>query len=259
MVILDETNQAILKMIGLYRVGTRSTVARLLADGSEPDKRLARLVKEGLLRTHKGLPGNRSVFQLTKRGAGEIGVSPARGRVLGPASILKNLGVLLFCHVSGTERHRVEADQLGQALGVPLPDGAYCLCQIKGQALILDSYVPGAMTPISTVLRHLRKTLKSVKQNPVLAQAVKDLRYGFALVVPTKERRKAIMDALRTPDEGGGVPLIKRVRVWVEAVDELAALTGTAAPSLGRVRSGAGQNLLWTERQELTEDGKQEQ
>jgi hypothetical protein len=198
------------------------------------------------------------VFQLTKKGAAAVGVSPARARLAGAQSLLKNIGVLLFCHVPGTQRHRVEAEQLGQALGAALPDGAYCLCQVKERTMILDCYVPAPQTPVSTIVRHLRKLLKDAKQVPVLADAIRDLRYGLAVIVPIKERRKAIMDAVRTKDGDEKLPLIKRVRIWVEAIDELAALCGTAAPSLGGVRSGAGQTLLWTDLQELTREPGEE-
>src|SRR5690348_5373221 len=102
MVTQEAANESIIRMIGLYRIATRATVATLLPEGAEPDKRLSKLVKDGLLRVHRGLPGNRSVYQLTKRGAGVVGVTPARGRVLGAQSLLKNLGVLLFCHVPQT-------------------------------------------------------------------------------------------------------------------------------------------------------------
>ena len=53
------------------------------------------------------------------------------------------------------------------------------------------------------------------------------------------------MDSVRTAGEDGKAPLVKRVRIWVELVDEFAALLGTAAPSLGRVSTGATQTLLW--------------
>jgi len=109
MVKSDEITQSILRMVGLYRVATRNTIATLLPEGLEPDKRLAKLVKEGLLRVHKGLAGNRSIIQLTKKGADVAGVSPARGRIIGAQSLLKNLGVLLFCHTPDTIRHRGRA------------------------------------------------------------------------------------------------------------------------------------------------------
>jgi hypothetical protein len=217
----------------------------LLPGDSEPDKRLSKLIKNGLLRVHKGLPGNRSIYQLSKKGAAVAGVSPARGRVVGTQALVKNLGVLLFCHVPGKERHRIELDQLSQALGAPVPDGAYCVCRMQQQALVFDCYVPGPQTPVTTIIRHMRKMLKAVKDTPVLATAVKDLRFGFVVLVPTAQRRKAVMDAVRTKAEGERLPLIKRVRVWVEIVDELAALFGTAGPSLGRSSAGASQTLLF--------------
>jgi hypothetical protein len=241
----DDLNNTILRMVGLYRVATRNTISTMLPAGVEPDKRLSKLLKDGLLRAHKGLAGNRSIYQLTKRGAAAINVSPARGRIVGAQSLLKNLGVLLFCHVPGTHRHRVEAEQLGGAMGVEIPDAAYTLCRLKETVIMFDCYVPGPQTPIPTIVRHLRKQLHMAKKSPPLAEAIRDLRYGFALIVSSAQRRKSIMDAVRTRNEDEKVPLIKRVRIWVEAVDELGALFGTAGTSLGRVSGGTEQTSLW--------------
>lgn len=245
MVTPESTNDAILRMVGLYRLATRNTIATILPEGGEPDKRLSRLVKVNMLRAHKGLPGNRSIYQLTKRGAAAANVSPARGRIMGAQSLLKNLGVLLFCHVPGTDRHRVEAEQLGKALGVELPDAAYCLCRIKEAAVIFDCYVPGPQTPVPTIVRHLRKQLHYARKNPPLADAIKDLRYGFVLIVSRPQRRKAIMDAVRTRGEDEKVPLIKRVRVWVEAVEELGEIFGNTAPRNKGIPNVASQTVLF--------------
>lgn len=241
----DQLNEVIVRAIGLYRVATRASVAAILPEGGEPDKRIAKLVKDGLLRAHKGLAGNRTVYQLTKKGASVAGVSPARGRPAGGQSLLKNVGVLLFCHVPGTERHRVEAEELGKALGVTLPDGAYCLCRHKEKAFCCECYVPGPHTPVPTVAHHLGKRIKAARQDPTLSEAVKDLRYAFAVIVPSKPRRKAVMDAVRTVQPGERIPLIKRARIFVDAVEELGALFGSAGPRLRNDSGGAAQATLF--------------
>lgn len=241
---VDDT-QAILELLGTYRVATRNSIASVLPEKADPDKRIAKLVKDGLLRAQRGLPGNRTLYQMTKKGAAAAGVSPARGRAMGTQSILKNLGVLLFCQVPGSKRHRVEAEELGKALGIVLADGAFCLTQVKGRTMVLECYVPGLETPVPTIVRHLNKLLKEARKESALAEAIRDLRYGFAVIVPNAQRRKAVMDAVRTKGEGERLPLVKKVRVWVEALPDLGAYLGTAAPSLGAVSRGAGQASLW--------------
>jgi hypothetical protein len=241
----DKVNDAILRMVGLYKVATRGTITALLPEGGEPDKRVQRFVRDGLLRMHKGLPGNRTVYQLTKKGAAAAGVSAARGRTIGTQSLLKNLGVLLFCHVPSTKRHRVEAEQLGRALKIELPDGAYCLCEVNGKVVIFDCYVPAPHTPIPTIVRHLRKQLFVAKKTSVLWEAIRDLRYGFALVVSSQARRKTIMDNIRTRGPDEKIPLIKRVRIWVEAVEELGAIFGSSAPRNGSAKHAANQTPLF--------------
>jgi hypothetical protein len=225
MVSLDPANERILEHVGRYRVATRSTVAVLLP-GSQPDKRLAALSKAGLLRAHRGLPG--TVYQLTKKGAVAAQVSPARSRKFGTQSLMKNLGVLLFCHVPEMERLRVEREQAARALQTELPDAAYCLARVRDRAVLFECYVPSATAPISTVLRHLRKQLHAAKKHTSIAEAVRDLRYGLAVIVATPQRRKAIMDAIRTKQPNEQVPLIKRIRIWVESVDAFGSLLGLA-------------------------------
>lgn len=241
----DQNDLDVLHHVAKYRVATRTSAAANLPEGVDADKRLAKLVRLKLLRVHRGLPGNRSLYQLTKKGASAAGVSPARGRLLGTQSLLKNLGVLLFCVTPGSARVRAETEELGRALGAELPDGAYCLCRVKERTVVFDCYVPGALTPITSVVRHLAKVLRASRKLPPVAAAIKDLRYGLAVIVPNKHRRKSIMDAVRTAGADGKAPLIKRVRIWVEAVEPLAAYFGTAAPRLGSTSKAVGQTLLW--------------
>ena len=239
---LDEVNLRIVRFVSRYRLGSRSTIATLLPEGTQPDKRLSTLIKKGYLKADESLPGRRPLFRLTKKGAASTGVSVARSR-LGQQALLKHLGVLYFCHVLGTHRHRVEREELGHLFGHELPDAAYCLCQVHDKTVVFDCYVPGPRTPVATVVRHLRKQLKVARLTPSLAQAVEDLRFGFAVIVHTAGRRKAIMDAVRSKQAGEAMAFIKRVRVWVEAIDELAVALGTALPRGRRVSAVREESL----------------
>jgi hypothetical protein len=235
---LDETNLEILRTIGVYRIGTRSSIARLLDTGAEPDKRLSTLIRKGYLRSTKCFAGNRAVYRLTKRGAAVAGVSLARCRKMGGQSLLKNLGVLLFCGVPGTERHRVEAADLVAAVGEVLRERAYCLCRTKAGVVVMDCYVPGPETTVGATMRRLEKLLREVRTRAHLAEAVWDRRFGFAVILHTEEKKKALLAALRMAKRGES-PLIGRARVWVEVIDELGVWLGTGRPSLGDVSSGA--------------------
>jgi hypothetical protein len=107
------------------------------------------------------------------------------------------------------------------------------MCEVKEKPVIFDVYVPGPQTPVSRVIWHLTRQLKAARKSPPLAAAIMDLRYGFALVVPIESRRKTLMDAVRTPEPNEKIPLIERVRIWVEAQEDLGAIFGTAGKSLG--------------------------
>lgn len=257
MVSLDDVNQAILGHVGLYHVATRQSIAQILPERTEPDKRLSGLVAAGYLRAHRGLTGNRSVYQLTKKGASVVGVSPARARRPGGQSLRKNLGVLLFCRTPGKERYRVEVDELQAVIGSDLPDGAYCVVRTKDKVMSVACYVPGPETPVATVLRHLNRTFHQLKRLPSVAQAIRDLRFGIAVIVDVPTRRKSIMDAVRTKQAGESAPLIRRIRVWVEHVPELGAVLGTVSPRLGRTARGASGTLFDLTGQGLTHQSEE--
>ncbi len=240
--VVSEVSLNILQAVGLYRIATRATIGTLIP--GEPDKRLGSLVRDGFLRTIKGFPSNRTLYQLTKKGAATAGVSVARSRRMGGQSLQKNLGVLLFCHIPGVERHRIEATHLSAVLGDKLQDRAFCLCRVKDRTIAFDCYVPGPHTPVPTVHRRIGILLKATRSSPALSEAVRDQRFGFAVITHTAQRRKAIMDAVRTKRSDEPMPLIKRVRIWVEAVDELGVFSGTAQPDLGHVSRGAQQTRL---------------
>lgn len=74
--------------------------------------------------------------------------------------------------------------------------------------------------------------------NWAVAEAAWDRRLGFAVIVHTDEKKKALLAALRMAKRGE-LPLIGRARVWVEVIDELGVWLGTGRPSLGGVSSGA--------------------
>lgn len=243
MVDLDETSRAIVELVGLYRVGIRSAFSALVGSNCEPDGRLATLVKHGFLQVHRGLPGNRSVYQLTQRGAAVIGVSSARARRLGSQSLLKNLGVLLFCHTPATERHRVEVEHLASVFSGALPEGAYCIGLVKDRVVVFDCYVPGPQTPVATVVRRLDQRLRKLKKLPDLERAIQDKRLGLAVVVHTRPRRKAIMDAVRTATGGPGGPLISRIRIWVEFVESFANALGMSTSRRQRATDDSNPTL----------------
>lgn len=222
----DDVNTAILRCLATHRVATRPAVARLIPSGAAPDKRLRRLAADGLVRVNKRLPGNRSLYQLTPAGAAHVGVPESRARPMGPQAVLKHLGILLFCEAKPEERFRVEPEELAPLLGTALSDGAHCLCRMGERTVVLRCYVPARETPLVTVVRRLRRTLRELRQSPQVAEFIRDGRYGFAVVVDNPSRRRALMDAVRTPDGPGRKPLLRTVRVWVEAIPELAAYVG---------------------------------
>ena len=79
---------------------------------------------------------------------------------------------------------------------------AHCLCHHNGQTIAFDCYVSSFRY---SGVRHPSSAAKAPLRGPSvsgLARAVEDLRYGFAVIVDNKRRRKAVMDAVaeETPE-----------------------------------------------------------
>lgn len=215
---MDNLNRLILQHIARYRVTVRPIVARLSSPDENPEAALAGLIRRGLVAAHKGLPGNRSVYRLTKQGTAVVEVSEARARPLRSQAIFKHLGILLFCHVEGSGRYRIEDGELRDLIGEPLPDGAHCMGMVDSRVAIFNTYVPGPRTTIRSIVRHIREQLTAFRAMPQLRSLLHDRVYGFAIITETTQRRKAILDVLRRPERDGCPALAQQVRIHVEAV-----------------------------------------
>lgn len=215
---MDSLNRLILQHIARYRVTVRPVVARMSSPDENAEAALAGLVRRGLVAAHKGLPGNRSVYRLTKQGTAIVEVSEARARPLKSQAIFKHLGILQFCHVEGSGRYRVEDAELRDLIGEPLPEGVHCMGMADDKVAVFNTYVPGPRTTIRSIVRHIREQLTTLRTMPHLRSLLQDRVYGFAVITETTQRRKAILDVLRRPEGSDCPALVQQVRIHVEAV-----------------------------------------
>ena len=111
---------AVLRHVGLYRIGLYPILSHLFFGGSGPAcgiaiKRLAetRGKRRALVELHsRALPGKLSYATLRPAGCAEVGVSAKRANPLGTAALNLAIGVSYFCCRGEHRRHRVERAEL---------------------------------------------------------------------------------------------------------------------------------------------------
>ena len=217
---MESLDWQILELLGRYRVAVRAVLGMLSETGEVPDASLSRLARDGFIARCRAFPGQRTVYQLTKKGAAKVGVSEARARSFQAQALFKHLGILLFCHVLGSRRFRLEDNELQRLLGEEMPDGAHCMSVKDGKPIVLNVYVPGPNTSLRSIERHIREQLFAARKLSAVRDLLAQRTYGFAVITETPERRKAILAVLRQPERGGAPPLAKQVRIAVESLPE---------------------------------------
>jgi hypothetical protein len=245
----NSDEQKLLQLIARYRVVTRGVVAVVAGSEAKGDKLLARLSKTGLVTANRGLPGNRSIYQLSRKGAGAMGVGESRARVHGTQAILKHLGVLLFCY-GRDAAYRLDDAELKTVSSDSLPAGVYCIAKTKGSACVFHCYVPSPTTSVETAMRRLTRTHADLIATPGNRRLVQDGRIGLVVLVDSSQRRRALMEAVRRADSGQQA-LVKQVRVNVEVVSDLRSYLGGGTSGT----KAASTALLW-EQNEGTEEGE---
>lgn len=237
---MSGNEQAVLKLVGRYRVLTRGVLARVVGSEAKADKVLGKLVKSGLLLANRRLPGNRTLYQLSRKGAAKVGLADCRSRVHGTQAMLKHLGVLLYCY-GADETFRLESGELKDVVPGDLPTGVYCITKSKARVLVLACYVPSPTSSVESAVRRMRKMHAELTAHPGMRRLVLDGRLGLAAMVDSPQRRRALMDAVRRPD-GRRRPLVKGIRIRVFEVPEMGSYYGT----MSRNRPGRPEDAgLW--------------
>lgn len=217
---MQASDSAILEIVGRYRVVVPSALNIIPEGDGPPQTALSRLCREGLVTRSGALPGNRRVFQLTKKGASHVGLSEARARYFQAQALFKHLGIFLFCHVPGSRRFRIEETELHTLLGDTIPEGTHVMTIVDERPILLNAYVPGPRTSLRSIQRRIRRQLDSVSALPAVRTMLEERTYGLAILTETAERRRAILAMLRRPERDGAAPLAKQIRIHVEALPE---------------------------------------
>lgn len=216
--IMEEIDRTILEHLARYRVSVRAVLSRLNDANKVLKPALERLLGSELVVADRSLPGNRALYCLSKKGAAVLDVSESRARHFRGQAMHKHLGVLLFCHVAGCKRYRLEDQELRELVGDPLPEGTHCMAQIDDHPVLLGVYVPGAETSLRSIVRRVRELIVDARRVPALRDMIAAGRFGIALVVTTSQRRKVISRTLSRPEADGRPALARQVRIIVESL-----------------------------------------
>lgn len=206
---------AILRHIARYALTVRPVLDALFYDGvpNACERDLVQLRSLKLITAVENAvadstdPRSRfSYYQLTKSGSKSIGASEYRGKALGGQAVTRYLAFLWFCCLKRPRRHRIGVAQLIQIFGeeiLPLNScnkrdlllpGFHCLDKTELSYRVLHLYAP--KTSVNDTATEIRKRLREARRLPVIAQAIVDRSYGFAVLAETIEQRDALRSHL---------------------------------------------------------------
>ncbi len=215
---MNDREQNILHHVALYGVSFRPILAKLFFAEGNPDRVLADLRQQGLLRTLQ-LPGGKVLYRLTRTAAALIGVPEPRARKLGTLALHKAIAVLLFCLRPNTDRIRLEQEELGTVFSDTVPEGTHCLERHgDGRATLYHVYAPADPTAIPTITRKLRRLIHLARARADLCPLVQNRQYAFAVAVDNDPRRDAIRRAVQSRGTDSTGPLVKDAKILVETL-----------------------------------------
>lgn len=195
----DRRHQCILLHAGLYRLLLPACITRVFGGGKPVPHVYHRLVKDGLLAGHRRvLPGGQSCYTLSAAGCRSVNTPLLRAQLPeGPALDLA-IGLSFFCHLGKSRRYRVEAEQVSELLGTPMPNNlGYVITNELGDKAKLMRAVSAASLGAPELVRTLRVLLEQTQRNSVLQPWVDAQQYGFAVLSPTTQTLSASEKAVK--------------------------------------------------------------
>jgi len=202
---------AILRHIARYQISVRPAINQVFFNDNSNGcaQALAALKKYKLIESHKhGVadaadPKSRFTFyNLTTTGTRLIGVTSSRGKPPGPTSIPRSLAILWHCCMRTHQSHRLEArevrsiffpeetshDDVDQKL-----DGFHCLSP-GPKYQVWNTKVPKAA--LAETVSELKKLASSAREIPQLAEGIALKRYGYLVLVESREVQKQLIAEL---------------------------------------------------------------
>lgn len=195
---------ALLRHIGLYRVGLYPVLSHLFFGGSGPAcgvaiKRLAETKgkRRPLVQLHsRALPGKLSYATLRPAGCTEVGVSSKRANPLGTAALNLAIGLSYFGCRGTHRRHRVERAEMRRFFGdaTPPENVFHVATDELGWPSVLRVYQIGPN--VEAVIRAIRKDLAEAGRQPEMGAWIAAGDYGVAILVPWPNKVPRVRETL---------------------------------------------------------------
>jgi len=185
---LQPRDERILDHIGRHHFTLRAVLDAGFFDprSSGSGNVVDRLLADGFIRAREGvLPQGLKLYQLTTKGAS--GRFPnSRTRMPGPQAFRTCMCSLWFCHMLGTQRHRIESWELESAMKQKPPAGVHCT-SLDDPPVVYRVRPVGGGTEPSSVLFDIRQSVKAFRKDKTLRVWLKEKLYAFAILAEKQQ------------------------------------------------------------------------
>jgi len=217
----------VLEHIGRYRISFLPVMERVFAGLGDVKGTVQKFQKAGLItalgRTagFGSILGGFTAYQLTAKGANQVGYTEKRAKKLNENGLEISFRVLWLCCMGTIRYRRLEETHLMQLFGHPLKskNGNYCM-ELDGESRVYRIRLLGQESKDEYVLRETRKDLTECGGLPLVKEFCQHGRYGNLLVVSKPERRRRLEERVNKQ----GLKLLGHVRV--AQVPDLAEIKG---------------------------------
>lgn len=217
---VDDTRAGrILSHLATYHVTLQEILEQHVFDGKSVRRELWDLsTNRGLVAVRQGLTRRRSYYQLTAAGAASLGLSAHWARPLGAQSLIANLSLAWFCCMGKLERRRISRVALAEKFNANIPGGYHCVEKDGDRYRVYRVYVPMPGTAVQEIVRAVGTIAERCKKNETLADIIKERTFGFAVLLETQARAKAVEASIRGRTDSPS--LMAHAHVRVESVPD---------------------------------------
>ena len=208
---MQEKDEQILKLMGLYGVVIRAVLEALFFMGRTCDHVINRLIHEKRIWKTCDLPGRIACYQPTLSEARTRGIPDHRARPRRGGALRKTLQVLWFCSMMGKKRRRIERNHLGHEFGKGKGMGKPHCAEVEGErAIIYRIYTPGPNSRDDYLLKVLQEDYKVALESERLRDWIQNGAFGFAVLVEREKRKEKLLRMI-AKDGPSGISILVEV------------------------------------------------
>ncbi|RIK66083.1 MAG: hypothetical protein DCC65_10690 [Planctomycetota bacterium] len=216
---LSDRDRLILAHIGRHWLSFKEIIGHLFFANDDPRSALDDLRGANLIASHKGLVGNRAMYQLTSRGATAAHLNRRRGLLMGTESIAAHLAILGFCFLKQRRRISLEPGEFYEIFGVQASPNRHHVLEFSSYAKrVYCVSVPGATTRPEDVIQSARRWVADSLRVREIRPWIKYRLYAYAVLVDNRERQNEIASQLEQASYVEGKTLVSAAQIMVEIV-----------------------------------------